>query len=864
MKRSFRWHSRENLLSRFASLTMLALAIGIAALVGYAQQGTQNLSGTSGGGGVHGSISAQLKVQIGPESAGATVIRDLALPDFEVFLQNVDTGETSQPVSTDLMGRYVFPTQKPGSYQLHWKQQGGWQEGVLDKQIAIANNTAYPGRAEVKPVAGQGLVVGQLKRADGKPTWVYEEFFGLNLTPKVEALDANGKSVGGPVRANVGGQFAIAGLPQTSLQLQAKIEAAVAVQTIPATAISLDGSVSPVTMTFNEHGPEIVAVEAKAGEKVVRTVAPGAKIVVAVVARSQDEKALTFDWRLPVGMGTLNSSGTSAEWTLPAETGPYLGYVAVSDGFGGYAVSSFGVLVGSAGTAPSGEPLQSGAAAGQAGGLPETMAGPVNSTTTTCLKVVLDDTALKGDPSVTSLVGATVKATDMAGNPVGVPAPIGPGQHFVELTGLPANTDLKLSVTFNTTPSPGVIFESAPRSPLPDGVVHTAASSGDCQAVKLTQYPVPASVFNSFLNYVVGAGTNAGAMSYYALVDPTNERQNLRAWWIKNGFGPNGHIAGEVHTSYLNNNDLGSGRDMHVLNHNGIVSAYVTNYVDMTNGPHFNQNPSYADSAAAQDPTRRAATVCMEWSPTDQVVKFFVYQGNGNGPTAPISPSLNLDGSTPDRFVPNLCTSCHGGFYNPNAPTANLGAYFREFDLATFKFQGGRDVPNDEERAAFKQQNLIVRGGPTDVTLSSQATKNLVNGWYGISQTYVDPHPAFTGQYSNWFPPGMAATGWDDPPGASSDTRTSHRYLYRTVVAQSCRTCHVAFPNIDWTTFDQLDNEQKAGSIVPAPSFIFSSTLDSGPTPPNPTMPHSFVTYKNFWSSRNPSEAQILTNFTGW
>src|SRR5258708_795453 len=132
MKRSFRLHSRENLLSRFASLTTLALAIGIAALVGYAQQGAQNLSGTSGGGGVHGSISAQLKVQIGPESAGATVIRDLALPDFEVFLQNVGTGETSQPVSTDLMGRYVFPTQKPGSYQLHWKQQGGWQEGVLD------------------------------------------------------------------------------------------------------------------------------------------------------------------------------------------------------------------------------------------------------------------------------------------------------------------------------------------------------------------------------------------------------------------------------------------------------------------------------------------------------------------------------------------------------------------------------------------------------------------------------------------------------------------------------------------------------------------------------------------------------------
>jgi hypothetical protein len=139
-----------------------------------------------------------------------------------------------------------------------------------------------------------------------------------------------------------------------------------------------------------------------------------------------------------------------------------------------------------------------------------------------------------------------------------------------------------------------------------------------------------------------------------------------------------------------------------------------------------------------------------------------------------------------DRFVPNLCTSCHGGIYNGS--NSNLGAFFREFDLATFKFPGGRDVPNDEERAAFKQQNLIVRGGPTDVTLSSQATKNLVNGWYGISQTYVDPHPTFTGQYSNWFPPDVTL-GWADPPGAPSDTGKSHQYLYRTVVAKSHLPC---------------------------------------------------------------------------
>src|ERR1700730_1580962 len=137
MKRWFRWHSRENLLSRFALLTILALAIGTVAFVGYAQQRPQSLSGTSRGGGVHGCISAQIKVHIGPETTGATVIRSLALPDFKVFLQNVDTGESSQPVSTDLMGRYAFPIQKPGSYQLHWKQQGDGRRAFWISRLSL-------------------------------------------------------------------------------------------------------------------------------------------------------------------------------------------------------------------------------------------------------------------------------------------------------------------------------------------------------------------------------------------------------------------------------------------------------------------------------------------------------------------------------------------------------------------------------------------------------------------------------------------------------------------------------------------------------------------------------------------------------
>ena len=334
-----------------------------------------------------------------------------------------------------------------------------------------------------------------------------------------------------------------------------------------------------------------------------------------------------------------------------------------------------------------------------------------------------------------------------------------------------------------------------------------------------------------------------------------------RPWWQTNGFDLNGKAAGEVRTSYLNNNDLGSGRDMHFLQHtDGSVSAYVTNYADPG---HFNQNPSYADSALAQDPARRSATVCMEWSPvegqdqTQRIVKFFVFSGNGFGALATRQEGADLDGNG-IKFVPDLCITCHGGTYSdPASPSFSdllaMHARFREFDLSTFKFPGGRNVPNAAERAAFKQQNLIVRGNLAD-NISTPGIKDLVNGWYGIDN-FMDPHPSFTGQYTRWIP-----TAWDDQT-SPSNVNQSTAYLYRNVVAKSCRTCHVAFdshdPNFgfDWTTFAQF-NFWKSSIMASSPSSLVFGN--------NPSMPHSQITFRNFWSSRNPSSEEVLGNFAGW
>jgi hypothetical protein len=739
MSKMFRWRPKMAVVRRLCFMVPLALTVVTGMFVGTAQQSPANpgVSFLGSGGGVQGTVFLRV-----PDGATG---RPVLLPDFEVVLRNLATEESSLPVKADFFGRFVFSTQKPGAYELRWKAQRGWQDGVFGKKIVITSGDEYVGGIEIKPQVGRGLLVGQVRRADGGASWVYEEFFGVSETAQVTALDASGNQVAEAVRANAGGQFAIAGLPQIPLQVRATIEAAVATQTVPVSALSFGGPALPATLTLNQRPPQIFSVVAKLNQNAVVEVAPGATVTVAVNARGFNQNALKFDWRIGEGMGTLKPAGALADWTLPGVPGFYKAHVMVSDGFGGYATGSVSLLVGMSQGALAGQPLARAEAAAS-----NTGPGPV-------------------------IHSASLNASD---------------------------------------PSP-------------------------------TPPPNP-----SFLN-LKGPGSPDGANKYYAAVDPNGLRTTLGDWWHQNGFDRNtGQAAGQVRTSYLNFNDLGSGRDMYLLQHaDGTVSAYVTNYVDTdpSGNPKFDQTLSYADSALAQDPNRRAATVCMEWStvegspsPAPKVVKFFVYDPPSKGGAR--LPNLNLGPG--DRFIPELCLNCHGG---DNSGQADLKASFREFDTATFRYPAGRPAPNAAEMTAFKHQNFIVRG--TDPTLSTQAIKDLINGWYHWNNIrdipvqipvnggvlYIDPHPGNPAEDNSFFPPGWANTMND----------MNIQMLYTGVVAKSCRTCHVAFSNnnnkghypnqqqlrIDWTTSQQFLTDIFTGSYV-----------HTG------LMPHAPITFKNFWN----------------
>jgi hypothetical protein len=460
---------------------------------------------------------------------------------------------------------------------------------------------------------------------------------------------------------------------------------------------------------------------------------------------------------------------------------------------------------------------------------------------------------------------------------------------------VPANNDVKFEILNDSgvlvsgSPNPMVVVEDGDTrltigTPLVDNIVTTGPANADlwpdydfasCKDVTLKLFPrwgsYPVSSFLFKKAPLPGdpgtPATEATALAYYAAVDPPDvpagfpqgRRTTLGAWWLQNGFDPaNGNPApamGEpltnyARTSYLNNNDLGSGRDMHFhRSPDGTLSAFVTNY---SRNVSFDQRAEFADDAldgiasAASNP---GATVCMEFKPVEtdltnrKIVKFFVFAGNGNTAAAIRQTKADLDGFGA-RFVPGLCVNCHGydsggGYFNPLSPTlddVDIGSSFRELDLSTYHFPGSRLAPNAAEQAATRLQNLMIRD--TALAFPFLSPQNpvargpivaLINGWYSMG---ADQDNTFT------------PAAWELPGSGSMLSEG----LYQDVVKVSCRTCHIAFDSsddstgLDWNRYDQMSLTGFRNDFIRLLAVGPNWTTGSARI-----MPHALVTYRNFW-----------------
>jgi hypothetical protein len=378
------------------------------------------------------------------------------------------------------------------------------------------------------------------------------------------------------------------------------------------------------------------------------------------------------------------------------------------------------------------------------------------------------------------------------------------------------------------------------------GVGDPGLAEPDCtiQVVKWADFDVSAGAYQRFLERR-GFGDAVQAQNYYDDIDPLAERETLGEFWDKNGFDPDdGSALDEARSYFINFNDLGFGRDMHCRTEAGDVACYVTNYGG------GDQAPGNFDLAKAANQSEALATVAMEYSPGPgngpRIVKFYAY-GGGESDSARIL-SADLDGAG-QKFIPNLCLNCHGGLYQPG--DTDLGSSFREFDIYSFRdgtvanvngpalAVGNHEIVDltDGQQGAFQEQNQMVRDSSPEAAIT-----DIINLWYNGNDTLP-------------FNKDAVPSGW------SADNNTKNLYLK--VVAKSCRTCHIAQPNLNanslaWHTYEQFKNYRVNGLIPFAVCYGEANDADAKRAR---FMPHANITFKNFWL--DPDAYSTLGNFTG-
>ena len=363
------------------------------------------------------------------------------------------------------------------------------------------------------------------------------------------------------------------------------------------------------------------------------------------------------------------------------------------------------------------------------------------------------------------------------------------------------------------------------------------------------------------------------ALSYYAAIDPNNEKTSLRAWLIANCFNPDSaNLGAEAHATYTNNFDLGFGRDMYFRTTRstdcastsfdvGDAAAVVINY------------PTLEAAAKKLDPI---IAVAMEYKATDVnrsqpgLVTFYAFAPDDITGNFVRVLSANFDGRG-EKSVPGSCTACHGG--RPLTPTANpletysasanVGATFMPWDLESFLYSDSDPAfPNDAANASLRSQFTRALQEPEFKKLNAA-----VYATYGGGQPF-QCHAAFGGPcelvelwYGGAGLPGatfrdrQVAPGW--VRGGADDNPTEAEEIYLDVFARHCRACHVQRVQDPTGESDPQFRTHK--------EFLAESTSVKSLLFTEGAMPAARLTMDRFWTSATtgPSPGERLAQHLG-
>ncbi|BFM12186.1 hypothetical protein R50072_23390 [Simiduia litorea] len=348
----------------------------------------------------------------------------------------------------------------------------------------------------------------------------------------------------------------------------------------------------------------------------------------------------------------------------------------------------------------------------------------------------------------------------------------------------------------------------------------------------------------------LGLENAISANNYYALLDPSGQFSSFSQWSTYAGFtDADGKAIDDpniTHALYLNNYDLGFGRDMWLRKDGmGNVYSYVTNYPTVEAGLDGRQDFAIVAMEYSDNPDINGANA--------KIVKFYAFVPDERTGDYIRSASMNFDGRG-EKFLPGVCTACHQSYQEGSQFTdvaqADLDATFMPWDLDSLLFASAENpalvestldaskftadtlkkYSRESQEDALRNLNLGALATYKDNPVRHAAAIQLIHGWYGdeTQELAVDqlPDNNFNGNYIQ--------PGWEAEPE-----------LYHQSFARNCRICHVQLEDAD-TNFDDYDEFINNDNLI---TYVFEQGV----------MPMARLTMDRFWGG-NASGADALRN----
>lgn len=262
----------------------------------------------------------------------------IELAERKVYLKNLITQGVTDSGSTQLDGRFDLTANSAGRYAVCWSLEN--MDDGCSQPFAVKAESVYLGN--IVATSKQPFVWGESLMQEGRPCWLHDPFFKVNLYTLVELFDSNNKLAATPVKANIYGEYAI-GLPKGKrYRLKAQCES-----TVFETKHYIGAVHQLVNLPLDNWIPKEEEFAAYDSGRGVLQAPAGHTLDVVFDASDKDGHPLKFQWKVLNGSGHTGGSGSALEsWQLPATPGKHRIYALVADGHGGYLTKSLPMQVG--------------------------------------------------------------------------------------------------------------------------------------------------------------------------------------------------------------------------------------------------------------------------------------------------------------------------------------------------------------------------------------------------------------------------------------------------------------------------------------------------------------------------------------